>query len=674
MNIDTKLPDDRAVEHELNTKIKDNLFDYDKAFSRNIGFVTAEEQNILKNKCIAIAGMGGVGGAYLIALSRLGISAFHIADFDRFELANFNRQVGASMSTIGHPKVSVMSERAHDINPEIKIKEFVNGVTKHNISEFLEGVDIYLDGLDFFVLDIRELIFAECKRRGIPAITVAPAGMGAARVTFMPHSMSFEDYFCFHDCSELEKQIRFLVGLTPKALHRHSVVDPTRLDLKNHKAPSTPMGVELCTGVAATEVLKILLARGSVRAAPWSSHYDAYENHLAHSWLPWGNRNPIQRLKLIMAKHQITKLGNNMPMTENLELTLAQKIANIARWAPSGDNCQPWRFEFVDENHLVISEHQDIDNDVYDLHGQARYLSIGALLENISMAASIFESVAAITRRKIENGSHLVFDVEFKKDDTVKPHPLTPYITRRSTQRCRMSRRLLSESEKLSLEDALGSYLQVKWFDGLRKRWPLMKILSQFTDVRLNIPEAFKVHQRVIDWHARFSTDRIPDQALGLTNLTLRLMKWALQKWSRQQFMNKYLAGTFVPRLEMDFIPGIFCGAYFVLYSKQPLENDEDYINAGRGMQRFWLTATRLGLQLQPQYMFIVFPYYIRNQVMFTNSSFAINKSRDATKQFEELIGVEESAKSFFAGRIGTGENPVARSIRLDLKDLMPGE
>ena len=76
-------------------------FSYGQAFSRNIGWVTREEQQTLRRKTVAIAGMGGVGGSHLLTLTRLGVGRFHIADLDTFELANFNRQAGAMLSTTG---------------------------------------------------------------------------------------------------------------------------------------------------------------------------------------------------------------------------------------------------------------------------------------------------------------------------------------------------------------------------------------------------------------------------------------------------------------------------------------------------------------------------------------------------------------------------------------------
>ena len=68
-------------------------FDYAIAFSRNIGWLTEAEQQTLRGKRVAIAGMGGVGGFHLLTLARLGIEKFTIADLDTFELANFN-QIG----------------------------------------------------------------------------------------------------------------------------------------------------------------------------------------------------------------------------------------------------------------------------------------------------------------------------------------------------------------------------------------------------------------------------------------------------------------------------------------------------------------------------------------------------------------------------------------------------
>jgi len=283
-----------------------SVFDYHEAFSRNLGWVTEQEQDCLRSRRVAIAGMGGVGGFHLLTLSRLGVGAFNLADFDTFGLVNFNRQAGAAVSTLGKRKLDVMSTMARDINPELDLRQFPSGLDERVLDDFLSDVDLYVDGLDFFALDIRQAVFAACARRGIPAITVAPLGMGAALLNFLPGKMTFEEYFGFAQNNQLEKAIRFFIGLAPARLHMGYLVDPSKIDLANHKGPSTAMGCMLCAGVASTEALKILLGRGRVYSAPWGVHYDAFKNRLARTWRPGGNdRNPLQRYALSMLRRRL---------------------------------------------------------------------------------------------------------------------------------------------------------------------------------------------------------------------------------------------------------------------------------------------------------------------------------------------------------------------------------
>ena len=137
-------------------------FSYDTAFSRNLGWLTDWEQRSLRARRAAIAGLGGVGGVHLLTLARLGIGAFTLADPDSYDMVNLNRQVGATMASIGRPKCAVMAELARAINPEVDLRLFPAGVTEETIDAFLADADVYVDGLDFFALDIRRKVFARC--------------------------------------------------------------------------------------------------------------------------------------------------------------------------------------------------------------------------------------------------------------------------------------------------------------------------------------------------------------------------------------------------------------------------------------------------------------------------------------------------------------------------------
>ncbi len=289
-------------------------FDYLRAFSRNIGWVTEEEQAHLRTARVAIAGMGGVGGSHLLTLTRLGVGGFNLADFDQFELENFNRQSGANLDTIGRPKLDCLIASARTINPELDIRPFPEGVGPEQAQDFLKDCDVYLDGLDFFALEARRAVFATCQRMGIPAVTAAPLGMGSALLNFLPGRMSFESYFQLEGHREYAQYLRFLVGLAPARLHAGYLVLPDRIDLINRKGPSTAMGCELCAGFAATQVLKLLLGRGRVLAAPWGLQFDAYRNRLSRTWRPGGNCHPLQRLAIALGMRQ---LRNTLSQTQS---------------------------------------------------------------------------------------------------------------------------------------------------------------------------------------------------------------------------------------------------------------------------------------------------------------------------------------------------------------------
>ena len=273
-------------------------FDYDRAFSRNIGWVTQIEQAKLKKSRIAIAGLGGVGGAHLLTLTRLGISHFNLADFDDFDVHNLNRQAGAFMPFMGQPKIDTVAQMARDINPEVDLRLFPQGVTPENVDEFLRDVDVYVDGLDFFALPARRMVFAKCREKGIPALTAAPLGMGTAFLYFSPAGMSFEDYFKVEGYESQEQYARFMAGLSPAMVQRDYLVAPEAVNFQEKRGPSTIMACDLCAGVMGTSALKVLLGRGSIKAVPWGMHFDAYHQKLKMTWRPFGNSNPLQQLLL----------------------------------------------------------------------------------------------------------------------------------------------------------------------------------------------------------------------------------------------------------------------------------------------------------------------------------------------------------------------------------------
>ena len=273
-------------------------FSWREAFARNIGLLAEEEQALLATRCVAIPGLGGVGGVHAITLARLGIGRFRLADPDHFELANFNRQIGAALGTIGRSKIEVTAEWLSTVNPEAEVGCYSEGINAQNIGAFLDGADVVVDGLDFFALDARRLLCREAARRGIYFITAGPIGFSCAMLVFDPQGMGFDEYFAIADDQDAsEQRLRFGLGLTPRATQL-AYMDMTKVNLRDGRGPSLALATNLCAGMAATEVTRILLRRGAPRCAPHYFQFDPYRWIYKKGYMPLGNRNPIQRAKL----------------------------------------------------------------------------------------------------------------------------------------------------------------------------------------------------------------------------------------------------------------------------------------------------------------------------------------------------------------------------------------
>ena len=351
-------------------------------------------------------------------------------------------------------------------------------------------------------------------------------------------------------------------------------------------------------------------------------------------------------------------------------MRVTEQILDLARWAPSGDNTQPWRFEIRSDREILVHAHDTRDHVVYDLDGWASQLSHGALLETIALAATRFGYAARASLLSEDARGHIVYRVVLEADRSIAEDPLVAAIEERVVQRRPMRTSALSAEQYAALARAAEPYA-VKWFASLRQRWRMASLNARNSHIRLTIPEAFAVHRDVIAWNCTTSDDRLPAASLGADPLLLAVMRVAMSSWSRVDFMNRYLAGTLLPRFGMDLVPGLLCSAHFALVAPQESQSMADRVAAGRAVQRFWLQCTRLGLQLQPGYTPLVFARYAREGRRFTSDSHAYATAGEIDRRLSGLLGPEAAVRTVFLGRIGPARPVKGRSLRLPLDRLI---
>jgi len=283
------------------------VWTYEEAFARNVGLISPEEQQRLHNSRVAIAGMGGVGGIDLVTLARLGIGRFTIADPDVFEIANTNRQYGATKSTLGRGKARVMAEIVRDINPEVDLRVFTDPIGPENVDEFLRDAQVFIDAIEFFAMDVRRLLFRKAASQGIYGITAGPVGFSGIWIVFDPSGMSFDRYFDMADgMGELDKIAAFGIGVAPRGTQR-SYMDLAALDTRARTAPSSALGCHIAAAAVACEVVKIVSGRGRIKAAPYYHQFDPFVGRFEHGRLWGGNRHPLQRIKRWALKRFLQK-------------------------------------------------------------------------------------------------------------------------------------------------------------------------------------------------------------------------------------------------------------------------------------------------------------------------------------------------------------------------------
>ena len=273
-------------------------------FIRNIGLLSEEEQKKIEKARVAVAGAGGVGGVHLLTLARLGVGRFTLADPDTFEPVNVNRQFGATTSTFGRNKAVVLEEMLRDINPRAEISVFQEGISGKNVKAFLEDADIFVDGIDFFEVDARRLIFNTAREKGMYAMTSAPLGFGATLQVFSPSGMTFDRYFGISDAMGYEEKVAaFASSLAPYPYHLR-YLDLSRVDLAAKRGPALSLACTLCASLVATEVVKVLTGKGKVKPVPHYQQVDLLLGKRKKGYLAFGGRNPLMKIKkrLILRK------------------------------------------------------------------------------------------------------------------------------------------------------------------------------------------------------------------------------------------------------------------------------------------------------------------------------------------------------------------------------------
>ncbi len=177
------------------------------------GFGEAGQEKLKKAK-VFLAGVGGLGSPVAIYLTAAGIGTLRIADHDKVELSNLNRQVLHWEENIGQRKTDSAADKLRKFNTGIKIETIAETITEANISQLVGDSDLIVDAMDN--LPTRYLLNRTAIEKGIPFFHGAVYGFEGRVMTVLPGKTACLN--CLYHGASVPKEKFPVIGVTPAVI------------------------------------------------------------------------------------------------------------------------------------------------------------------------------------------------------------------------------------------------------------------------------------------------------------------------------------------------------------------------------------------------------------------------------------------------------------------------
>ena len=260
--------------------------------SRSRGWYSDEELAVITDESrLSIAGVGGAGFAYGLGMVRSGVQSIAVADPDVFERQNMNRVPGATESNLGRNKAVVFAEMAREINPDVDVDVYKEGVTRKNAADFVGGSSLVFDGIDVDALLPTIALHQAARRAGTAVLTGLEVGPSAMVTSYKPKGgVTLEQVTGFKPDEDLDS-IQEKIDLSKnKGGNRAGLILPYLPYKSGHLAvlkavlegaplPSSAEGVELFSALAQRQsMLHLLGGVSNHRPEPvWADKYRVYD-------------------------------------------------------------------------------------------------------------------------------------------------------------------------------------------------------------------------------------------------------------------------------------------------------------------------------------------------------------------------------------------------------------
>lgn len=343
-------------------------------------------------------------------------------------------------------------------------------------------------------------------------------------------------------------------------------------------------------------------------------------------------------------------------------LGLWKKIINDGIQAPSGDNSQPWKFALKD-NVLEIICVPENDNPAYNLDQKGSLVAIGAMIENMVISATNLGYKLDIKLFPDHLDNNLVAKLHILKSEILTDSLFCHIHTRCTNRKPYKSVALSTEQQnRLSKEAAGFKSGEIKFVEDKDK----IKLLAKAASINESVVlENYALHKYLFD-HVRWTEQEEKSKRSGLYLPTLefdpptKFFFNLFKKWCIMNIVNKIGFAKLVASVNAKIYAQSATVGLIVLKN----DTKEEYIEAGRALQRIWLTVDSLGLSLQMITGLLYFMQRIRAGK--ADGFFQTKHIRTIIENNKKIKNIFEvnNGTMVLMFRIGEGGRPSGRSSR----------
>ena len=346
-----------------------------------------------------------------------------------------------------------------------------------------------------------------------------------------------------------------------------------------------------------------------------------------------------------------------------------ERILEAGNTAPSGENCQPWRF-VVRGGTIEIHLLPERDKSTYGWGQRASYLANGAAIENMVVAASAELYRAQVTYFPNPADAWHVATILLARDPAGKPDALAPYVNRRISNRkpYRKDPLTAEEREALSAAVAEAGYGSLALIEERNDIDRLGRIGSANEEVML----ANRALHQFFFSHVSWTKEEDDTKKVGFYIKTLELppparaMFKVFRHWPVMRILSALGFNRIVAKQNGATNASAAAIGAFMMTGMEPL----DFVRIGRTIERLWLTATALGLSFQPLAGLPFFKFKIDGGEGDAFSAHERELVLNACQRASQICKADGKHIAFMF-RIGRSDAPSAHAVRFPLAEVV---